>query len=176
MASSNLRPFPLMKSKILFVCVHNSARSQMAEAFLNHLCPGDYIAESAGLEPGVLNPLVIEVMNEIGIDISSKNTQSALDLFKAGRLFNHVITVCDQASGERCPVFPGFTRRHHWSFPDPSTVLGEREERLEQIRNIRDAIRNRVEQWCSESCEIAGNKNHPSQPSEAEQDDKKSFQ
>lgn len=144
-----------MKAKVLFVCVHNSARSQMAEAFLNHMCPDDFIAESAGLKPGVLNPLVVEVMGEIGIDISSKGTQGVIDLFKVGRLFGHVITVCNQASGERCPIFPGLTRRHHWSFPDPSAVTGEKEEKLEKIRIIRDTIKDRIEEWCSERCAVA---------------------
>ena len=144
-----------MKSKVLFVCIHNSARSQMAEAFLNHLCPDDFIAESAGLEPGVLNPLVVEVMGEIGIDISAKIPQSAFELFKVGRLFGHVVTVCDQASGERCPIFPGLTKRHHWSFPDPSAVTGEKEEKLEKIRAIRDTIKARIEEWCSEKCAVA---------------------
>ena len=127
----------------------------MAEAFLNALCPDDFVADSAGLEPGVLNPLVVEVMAEIGIDISSKVPQGVLELFKAGRLFNHVITVCDQASGERCPIFPGLTQRHHWSFPDPSAVTGEKEEKLEEIRTIRAQIKTRVEEWCSEQCRVA---------------------
>ncbi len=143
-----------MKTTVLFVCVHNSARSQMAEAFLNHLCPDDFIAESAGLEPGVLNPLVVEVMGEIGIDISSKTPQGVLDLFKNGRLFRHVITVCDQANGERCPIFPGLTERHQWSFPDPSAVTGDKEEKLEQIRAIRGSIKTRIEEWCSARCSV----------------------
>ncbi len=103
------------KIKVLFVCVHNSARSQMAEAFLNQLAGDKFKAESAGLEPGTLNPLVVEVMKEIGIDISHNQTKSAFDFFKQGRLFNFVITVCDSASAERCPIFPGVTQRLGWS-------------------------------------------------------------
>ena len=137
-----------MKSKILFVCVHNSARSQMAEAFLNHHCPDDFIAESAGLVPGELNPLVVRSMAEIGIDISEKSTRGVIELFKAGRIFGHVITVCDQASGEKCPLFPGFAIRHHWSFEDPSILTGSDEEKLAGIRIIRDEIESKIRQWC----------------------------
>lgn len=143
-----------MKTKVLFICVHNSARSQMAEAFLNHLCPDDFIAESAGLEPGTLNPRVVEVMMEKGIDISGKGTQGVFDLFKAGRIFSHVISVCDEANAERCPVFPGFAKRHRWSFPDPTAVNGTEEERIDQIRAIRDMIENQVKSWCDEMCPV----------------------
>jgi arsenate reductase (thioredoxin) len=136
----------------LFVCIHNSARSQMAEAWLNHLCEGRITAESAGLEPGTINPLAIEVMQEVGIDISGKKTQGVFDLFKAGRLFNYVITVCDGASAERCPIFVGVTKRVHWSFPDPGTVTGTHEEKLAQVRIIRDQIRETVAEWCLEIC------------------------
>ncbi|MES2437480.1 MAG: arsenate reductase ArsC [Verrucomicrobiota bacterium] len=141
-----------MKSKVLFICVHNSARSQMAEAFLNHRCPEGFAAESAGLEPGTLNPLVVRAMAEVGIDISGKGTQSAFELYKAGRLFSHVISVCDQASGERCPIFPGFARRHHWGFEDPSLLTGSEEEKLAGIRVIRDSISARIEEWCEAQC------------------------
>jgi arsenate reductase len=140
----------MKKVKVLYVCIHNSARSQMAEAWLNHLCGEAIEAESAGLEPGVLNPLAVEVMQEVGIDISGKKTQGVFDLFKAGRLFNYVITVCDGASAERCPIFVGVTKRVHWSFPDPSAVTGTQEEKLEQVRKIRDEIREQVEAWCGE--------------------------
>ena len=109
----------MRKKKVLFVCVHNSARSQMAEAWCNHLYGDRFEAESAGLEPGILNPLAVEAMKEVGIDISHNKTQRVFDLFKAGRMFAYVITVCDEASAERCPIFPGVTQRLHWSFPDP---------------------------------------------------------
>ena len=144
-----------MKSKVLFVCIHNSARSQMAEAFLNHLCPDDFIAESAGLEPGELNPIVVEVMKEVGIDISGKQTKAVFDLFKSGRLFSHVIAVCDKEAAERCPVFPGFVERHQWSFPDPSAATGSREEKLAVARQVRDMIRASIETWCDERCSSA---------------------
>jgi arsenate reductase (thioredoxin) len=141
-----------MKQKVLFVCIHNSARSQMAEAWLNYVC-GDYFeAQSAGLEPGKLNPLAVQVMAEAGIDISKKKTQSTFDVFKSGQLFSYVITVCDETSAERCPVFPGPAQRVHWSFPDPSTVPGTEEEKLRRVRAIRDEIRCKVEEWCEQVC------------------------
>ncbi|MCX8116413.1 MAG: arsenate reductase ArsC [Desulfobacterota bacterium] len=136
------------KIKVLFICAHNSARSQMAEAWANHLC-GDWIeADSAGLEPGTLNPLAIEVMREVGIDISHKKPKSVFELVKAGKLYAYVITVCDEASAGRCPVFPGVTKRLHWSFPDPAELTGTEEERLERVRKIRDDICGAVEEFC----------------------------
>jgi arsenate reductase len=138
----------MTRERILFVCVHNSARSQMAEAWLNHLCGDQFEASSAGLEAGALNPLAVQVMKEVGIDISQKKTQTVFDLVKAGKVYSYVITVCDEASAERCPIFPGVTRRLHWSFPDPATVTGTTEEKLEKVRNIRDDIRSAVEEWC----------------------------
>src|SRR5436853_4625987 len=113
-----------MKKKVLFVCIHNSARSQMAEAFLNQICGSEFEAQSAGLEPGKLNPIVVEAMQEIGIDISRNRTKAVSDIRKSGKSFAYVITVCDEASAERCPIFPGVTTRLHWSFPDPSALSG----------------------------------------------------
>ncbi|HVU09158.1 MAG TPA: arsenate reductase ArsC [Verrucomicrobiae bacterium] len=141
-----------MKKKILFVCIHNSARSQMAEAFLNQICGEFFEAYSAGIEPGKLNPLVVEAMDEIGMDISGNQTKSVFDFIKAGKLFSYVITVCDETSAERCPIFPGVTTRLHWSFPDPSAFQGSREEKLEKVREVRDAIKQKIENWCAEIC------------------------
>ncbi|MFZ5906443.1 MAG: arsenate reductase ArsC [Nitrospirota bacterium] len=138
------------KEKILFVCVHNSARSQMAEAFCNQLCGDLFEAESAGLQPGNLNPLVIEAMHEIGFDLSGKATRSVFEAVKAGRLFSYVITVCDETAAEKCPVFPGITRRLHWGFPDPSVLTGTHAEKMQEVRKIRDSIRQRIEAWCAE--------------------------
>ena len=143
-----------MQQKVLFICVHNSARSQMAEAFLNEICGVQFEAHSAGLELGKLNPLAVEAMREIGIDISQNQTQSVFDVFKSGELFSYVITVCDETSAERCPIFPGVARRLHWSFPDPSALRGTHEERLAGTRKIRDEIRARVEKWCDEVCAV----------------------
>jgi len=141
-----------MKRKVLFVCVHNSARSQMAEALLNEMCGDLFEAESAGLEPGTLNPLAIEAMREIGIDIGGKETRGVLDVIKSGQQFDCVITVCDESSAERCPIFPGGAQRAHWNFPDPSKFRGTWEERLEQTREVRDAIESKIEQFCPSSC------------------------
>lgn len=134
----------MIQHSILFVCIHNSARSQMAEAFLNHYDGKSLTAESAGLEPGKLNPNVVKVMAEVGIDISHKGTQEVFDLFKKGRLFQAVITVCDEASAEGCPIFPGVVRRMGWSFPDPSGFKGTEEEILENTRKVRDEIKEAV--------------------------------
>jgi arsenate reductase (thioredoxin) len=143
-----------MKKKVLFICVHNSARSQMAAAWLNDIC-GDYFeAESAGLEAGELNPLAVQVMNEVGIDISNNETQAVFDVFKRGQIFAYVITVCDETSAEKCPIFPGVTNRVHWSFPDPSALAGTHQERFQGTRKIRDDIRARIEMWCDEMCAV----------------------
>ena len=142
-----------MKTNVLFICIHNSARSQMAEAWLNHLCGDRFEAESAGLEPGTLNPLAIAVMREVGIDISNKETRAVFDVFTSGRLFAYVVTVCDEASAERCPIFPGPAPRLHWGFSDPSAVTGSTEEKLEKVRAIRDQIRRKVEEWCATEAE-----------------------
>ena len=124
----------------------------MAEAWLNYFCADAFEAHSAGLKPGALNPLAVAVMAEAGIDISFKNPQSVFDLIKKGEFFNYVITVCDEASAQQCPVFPNAKKKLHWSFPDPSKVTGTREEKLEKIRSIRDLIKSRVEHWCARMC------------------------
>ena len=142
------------KQKVLFVCIHNSARSQMAQAWLNHCCAEFFEAQSAGLEPGILNPLVVEAMKEVGIDISHKKTQAVSELVKKGERFNYVIAVCDEASAQRCPIFPGAVAKLRWSFPDPSKIIGTQEEKLAQIRVIRDAIKEKIEIWCSSFCQL----------------------
>ena len=141
-----------MKQKVLFVCVHNSARSQMAAALLNKRCPDFFEAESAGLEPGKLNPLAVEALNEIGIDISGNKTQVVFDVFKSGQLFAYVITVCDESEAAGCPVFPGVTTRVHWSFADPSKFTGSHEEQLRQTREVRDQIDQQIHEFCAEHC------------------------
>ncbi len=136
--------------KVLFVCIHNSARSQMAEAFVNKYGKGEIIAESAGLEPGKLNPIVVKAMQEIGIDISANATKSVFDFWKANKLYSYVITVCDETSGEACPIFPGITERLHWGFEDPSSLKGTDEEKLAGTRIIRDQIREKIIQWINQ--------------------------
>lgn len=141
-----------MKMKVLFVCIHNSARSQMAEAFLNKICPENFAAQSVGIEPGTLNPIVVQVMNEAGIDISQNKTKAVFDFLRRGEHFHYIITVCDETSAERCPIFPGVTTRLHWGFPDPSSFTGTPEEKLTRTREVRDEIKARVESWCDEVC------------------------
>jgi arsenate reductase len=144
-----------MKKRVLFICVHNSARSQMAEALLNHIDGEHFEAHSAGLDPGTLSPFVVEVMREIDIDISGSQTKSVFDMYKSGRMFAHVITVCDESSAERCPIFPGVSNPLHWSFTDPSSFGGTREERLEKTREVRDAISDCIQAWCAEMSGVA---------------------
>ncbi|MCM8776675.1 MAG: arsenate reductase ArsC [Candidatus Omnitrophica bacterium] len=136
-----------MKKRVLFVCTHNSARSVMAEAFLKNMAGDRYEVESAGLEPGTLNPLVVEVMKEEGLDISDKKPQSVFDLYKQGRRYHYVITVCDASQSAKCPIFPSSLETIHWSFPDPASFEGSQEEKLEQTRKVRDAIKNTIADW-----------------------------
>lgn len=135
------------KIRILVICGHNSARSQMTETFIRELGGDRFEVESAGLEPTAINPLVVEVMGEIGYDLSRKGTQSVFDLFKSGRLFDYVVAVCDAATDQRCPVFPGVTQRLHWPFPDPEDLTGSRDEKLDALRDIRNDIRDKVDAW-----------------------------
>ena len=136
--------------KILFVCIHNSARSQMAEAFLNRDGRGKFAAESAGIEPGKLNPIVVDAMREAGFDISGNQTKSVFDFLKSEKKFDYVITVCDETSGERCPFFPGKVTRLHWNFDDPSSFTGSYEEKLRRTIAVRDKIRDRVAEFIRE--------------------------
>jgi arsenate reductase (thioredoxin) len=146
----------IIKSKVLFICIQNSARSQMAEAFLNRICGERFEAHSAGLEPGKLNLFVVEAMREIGIDISGHRTKSVSDELKSGRTFEYVVAVCDKASAERCPIFPAATKRLHWAFPDPADVSGTNMQKLERTRQIRDLIRERIQAWCEAVCPPKG--------------------
>lgn len=132
------------KYKVVFICIHNSARSQMAEAFLNELGKGKYEAESAGIAPGRLNQDVVKAMAEVGLDISNKQAKAVLDLIGQGKHYDAVITVCGAATAEKCPVFPGEGKRIAWSFPDPSEFTGTKEQVMEQTRQVRDAIRQEV--------------------------------
>jgi arsenate reductase len=144
-----------MKKRVLFICIHNSARSQMAEAFLNQICGSEFEAHSAGLERGKLNPIVVEAMGEIGIDISRNATKEVFDYVKSGKMFAYVITVCDEANAERCPIFPGISKRLHWSFPDPSGFQGTGAEKLARTCETRDAIKTKIENWCAAVCGAA---------------------
>lgn len=141
------------KQKILFVCIHNSARSVMAEAFVNQLCGDEYEASSAGIEPGKLNPIVAEAMAEIGLDVSGHQPRAVADVIASGVEFAYAITVCDETSAERCPIFPGVTKRLHMGFPDPSALQGTHEEKLAATRVIRDQIKDHIErEFCAVKC------------------------
>lgn len=141
------------KYRILFVCIHNSARSQMAEALVNTLYGNYCSAESAGIEPGTLNPLAVAAMADMGVDISLKATRGVFDIYTSGARFDYVITVCDEASAERCPVFAGVTKRLHWSFTDPSSFVGSDEERLRKTIEVRDEIRDKITEFCESLAE-----------------------
>ena len=139
------------KSSVLFICVHNSARSRIAEGFLNARCGAFFEAQSAGRERGRgVNPLAAEVMKEIGIDISAKPSQEVFDVYNSGQLFAYVITVCSESEGAGCPIFPGPATRLHWPFADPSSFTGTWEEKLEQTRKVRDEIAAKIDAWCAE--------------------------
>lgn len=136
-----------MKKKVLFVCIHNSARSQMAEAYLKRVASETYDVFSAGLEPGNLNAVVVDAMKQDGIDISGNRTKSVNEFLDAGVEFDHVITVCDESSAEQCPVFLGKGTRMHWGFEDPSGLDGSFEEKLVKTKQIRDKIKSKVTDW-----------------------------
>ncbi len=120
----------------------------MAEALLRAIGGDQFEAESAGFEPGNLNPIVVAALQEIGIDISQAKTKSVFDLYKQGRMYQYVITVCDESNSERCPIFPGIIRqRMNWSFKDPSSFQGSPEEKLAQTREVRDQIKEKIEEF-----------------------------
>ena len=127
---------------VLFLCTHNSARSQMAEGLLRHLGGDRFEAHSAGTESTRVRPLAIKAMSELGIDIS-KQTSKTLDPFVNDR-FDHVITVCDNAN-EACPYFPNAVHRVHWSLPDPSKATGTEADQLAVFRTVRDDLRLWIE-------------------------------
>jgi arsenate reductase (thioredoxin) len=140
---------------VLFVCIHNSARSQMAEELLRRLGGSEFNVESAGLNPGELNSFVVRVLKEMNIDISGKKTQSVTDVLKKNKSFDYVITVCDETSAEQCPVFSGLSKRLHWGFEDPSAFKGTDDEKLNKTRVIRDQIQTKILQWLKELRESA---------------------
>lgn len=130
-----------MSERVLFLCTGNSARSQMAEGLLRHIAGDRFEVASAGVSPTRVRPEAIEVMRELGIDISSQRSKGVDDF--VGREFDYVITVCDNAN-EQCPVFPGNTHRIHWSFDDPAAVEGDELSRLTVFRRVRDEILERL--------------------------------
>jgi arsenate reductase len=139
-----------MKTKVLFVCRHNSARSQMAEAFLRQLGGDRFEAESAGLNPKNIMPTAAAVMREIGLDISDRPTRSVNDLHRNSCIYDYVITVCDEDSANKCPIFINPCRHLHWTFAEPSQFKGTKEEIIEQTRKVRDQIRSKILRWMNE--------------------------
>jgi arsenate reductase (thioredoxin) len=131
------------RGRVLFLCTHNSARSQMAEGLLRHLAGDSFEAHSAGTEATLVRPLAIRAMDEIGIDISGQESKTLQRYLSEP--FDYVITVCDDAN-EACPFFPGARNRLHWSLEDPSRAEGSEEERLAVFRRVRDEIREHIEQ------------------------------
>lgn len=130
--------------RVLAICIHNSARSQMTEEFIRQAAGERLEVKSAGIEPGSLNPVVTELLKEDGIDITGKETRSVFDLHRAGEKFDYVIAVCDKEAAERCPIFPAEKERLHWPFPDPSKATGTLKEKLDYVRPVRDQIREKA--------------------------------
>lgn len=136
------------KIKVLFVCVANSFRSQIAETFLNHKYGDRFVAQSAGFKTRAINPLAIEVMNEKNIDISNNSVDKIMDFYKEGRSYEYVITVCNRGEEEDCPIFPGIVTRLSWGeFGDPENFTGSEEEKKEQARKLRDDIEKKVDEF-----------------------------
>jgi arsenate reductase (thioredoxin) len=134
---------PSGNPKVLFLCTGNSARSQMAEGYLRHVAGDRFDAMSAGIEPKGLNPLAVEAMKEIGIDISGQTSKDVVKLL--GQHIPYVVTVCDNAR-ERCPIFPRTYKFLHWSFDDPAAATGSHEEKLGVFRRVRDEIAKRIDE------------------------------
>lgn len=137
------------KRKVLVICVHNSARSQIAAAYLKQLGADLFAVESAGLTPGTLNRYVVQVLAEDGVDISRNVPQSVFDLYRSGNTYSYVITVCSREAEQNCPLFPGPVRRLSWPFPDPAQFQGSEAEILNQTREIRNVIKEAVHQFVS---------------------------
>ena len=130
------------KIRILFICQHNTGRSQIAELYQRKLFRNEFIVKSAGMESAEgVNPLVVEVMYEEGFDLSAKKPQSVFALFKADKFCDHVVTLCNE-SGDKCPLFPGVTKGWHWHFPVPANVQGSDADKLNEVRRIRDRIKD----------------------------------
>jgi arsenate reductase (thioredoxin) len=137
-----------MKQRVMFLCTGNSARSQIAEGYLRHLGSERFDVVSAGTAPSVVHPLSVEVMREVGIDISSHSSKAVADFL--GQPFTYLITVCDGAK-EKCPIFPGAVQRIHWSLDDPAAVEGSEELRRAAFRRTRDEVAGRVKAFLAES-------------------------
>lgn len=136
------------KMRVLFICVYNSFRSQIAEAFLNHKYGNKFIAESAGYKTKEINPLAIEVMKEKGYDIANNSINRVFDYYNEGKSYQYVVTVCNRESEGDCPIFPGNVMRLHWDgLENPEEFIGTYEEKLEKARNLRNDIEKRVDEF-----------------------------
>ncbi len=139
----------MSQTRVLFLCTGNSARSQMAEAFLHKYAGDRFEPHSAGLEPKAVHPLTIKVMEEIGVDISG-HTSKGFEIYLGKMLFQYLITVCDEAE-KNCPTtWPGVSNRLHWHFEDPAAFIGTEEEKLVKFRQVRDQIGQKVKEWIAE--------------------------
>lgn len=141
------------KPRVLFLCTGNSARSQMAEAFLRKYGGDQFEVHSAGLDPTVINPFTVKVLEEIGIDTSDQYAKS-LDTYLGKVHFSYLITVCSKAE-ERCPIFPGMGTRIHWPFEDPAAFEGSDEEKMEKFREIRNQIEEKIKSWIAEPRKVS---------------------
>jgi arsenate reductase len=137
----------MSKVRVLFVCIHNSARSQMAEGLLRHLAGDRFEASSAGLEPGKLNPFAVKAMALRGIDISKHSPKGVADVAASGASYDYVIAVCDKEAADKCPVFAGEGKRLHWAFPDPSAAQGSDDQKLAFACQVRDLIERQIAEW-----------------------------
>lgn len=136
------------KARVLFLCTGNSARSQMAEAFLRKYGSDRFEAYSAGLKPTVINPLTVKVMEEIGYPMTEHKSKG-VEVYLGKMLFQYLITVCDNAE-KNCPTaWPGINKREHWSFEDPAEFEGSETEKLAKFREIRDLINKKIQDWIS---------------------------
>jgi arsenate reductase len=153
-----------MKQKVLFVGLYNAARSQMAEALLNHFYGDAFEACSAGLEPQKVSLLAVEVMRQQRIDISRKKTKWVYDFIKTGDNFDYVIIVCDKENAKRCPDFPGVPARLDWSFPDPSKFHGSHKEQIARTRQLRDDIKKKIDHWHTEPIAKSSSRNVKQMP------------
>ena len=140
----------MTKQRILFVCIHNSARSQMAEAFINAYAGDVFIAESAGLEPGKLNSYVVKAMKTENIDISKNKTNSVKEFYEQGKTYDYVIAVCDKKAAEKCPIFPEVKKLLHWPFDDPSSFKGNEEEKINFAIKIKNDIKKQIIKFIDE--------------------------
>ena len=137
------------KKRVLFLCAGNSARSHMAEAFLREYGGDRFEPHSAGLEPKGMHPLTVRVMSEVGIDVSAQKSKG-VEVYLGKKLFQHLITVCDDAD-RNCPtIWPGVSNRMHWSFQDPAAVEGTKQEKLAKFREVRDLIEKKIKEWLAE--------------------------